>query len=97
MPMSNNKLWCKTLTRPVLSSLQILNTGIPGFGCSKMTQASDSQKLACLTITWFIVKDCQMIKSGMTTFLAKNSHLKAEQTIPQFQTTALFVHSSPLN
>ena len=50
-----------------------------------------------LTITWFVVRDCQIIKKWVNHFPDENSHLKAEQTTPQFQTTALFVHSYLLN
>ena len=41
-----------------------------------------------LDYTWFIVKDCQMIKKWDNHFPGENSHLKAEQTTLQFQTTA---------
>ena len=37
---------------------------------------------------WFIVKDCQMIKKFDNYFPGGKCHLKAEQTIPQFRTTA---------
>ena len=49
------------------------------------------------TITWFIVKDCKMIKKWDDHFPGENSHLKAEQNTTQFQNTALFVHSCILN
>ena len=38
-----------------------------------------------------------MIKKWDDHFPGKNGHLKAEQTTPHFQTTALFVHSCLLN
>ena len=38
-----------------------------------------------------------MIKKWGNHFPGENSHLKAEQTTPQFQTTAKFVHSCLLN
>ena len=50
-----------------------------------------------MTIMWLIVKDCEMIKKWDDHLPGENSHLKAEQTTPQFQTTAFFVHSCPLN
>ena len=37
-------------------------------------------------IMWFIVKDCSIIIKSDYHFPGENSHLKAEQTTPHFQT-----------